>query len=340
MKKKGLRKKKRNRNQLLYYFVVIYVTCASVWWGYLLYEKNEELFLEREKALKAELFSTGEASNLETFYERPEYGVILAKHNRQKWMIIGEGIVFLILLLVGLWLVNRSLRKEVFLAKQQRNFLLSITHELKSPIASIRLAFDTFLKRKNLKPEQIGKLSRNAIKETERLHTLVNNILLAARLDAHFHLSMGALNLKTLLEGLVVQLREKYPNTRFAFSVEQDLPNIQGDRMGLTSVILNLLENAVKYCPKGSEIKIFLRQQEQNLVMEIADEGEGIPDSEKERIFEKFYRIGNEDTRKTKGTGLGLFIVKSIVDAHKGTIMVKDNQPNGAIFQIMLPILN
>ena len=255
-----MKRKRRNKNRVLYYVVLFYITLASIWWGYLLYDKNEVLFVEREKALKAELLRTGEATEA-TFYARPEYKVVLEKHNRQKWMILSEGIVFLILLLVGLWMVDRSLRKEVVLAKQQRNFLLSITHELKSPIASIRLAFDTFLKRKNLKPEQIGKLSQNAIKETERLHTLVNNILLAARLDTQYTLSLGAVNLKELVELIVVQLREKHSNTRFAFSATEDIPIMQGDRMGLTSVVLNLLENAVKYCPKGSEIKVTLKRE-------------------------------------------------------------------------------
>lgn len=330
--------KKRAGHRPFYYILILYVVVAYGWWSYLLYSKNEDV-----REAKVELIMTemkyNDGMSEDAILESMAYSDMQTYYDRQKWMIIGEGIVFFILLIVGMWLLNRGFRKEVALARQQRNFLLSITHELKSPIASIRLAFDTFLKRKDLlKPAQIGRLSQNAIKETERLHTLVNNILLAARIESSFHLSKGEVQMNDLLANIINTLREKYPNTRFAYDAKPDAPIIQADKMAITSVVLNLLENAVKYCPKGTEIKVQLKKILDHLVFEIIDQGEGIPDVEKERIFDKFYRIGNEDTRKTKGTGLGLYIVKNIILQHKGKIQVKDNQPRGAIFEVSLPI--
>lgn len=329
---------KKNKHRLFYYLLILYVVLAYGWWSYLLYSKNDDV-----REAKVELIMTemkyNKGMSEDAILESMAYSDVQNYYNSQESMIIAEGIVFFILLLVGMWLLNRGFRKEVALARQQRNFLLSITHELKSPIASIRLAFDTFLKRKEtLRPDQIGRLSQNAIKETERLHNLVNNILLAARIESSFQLFKGEVQLNELFTMVINGLREKYPNTRFAYENNTTIPVIQADRLALTSVILNLLENAVKYCPKETEIRVRLNQKGNNIVFEVIDQGDGIVDEEKEHVFEKFYRVGNEDTRRTKGTGLGLFIVKSIIMEHKGRILVKDNEPKGAIFEVTLPI--
>jgi signal transduction histidine kinase len=273
-----------------------------------------------------------------TFEDSDIYKSLIVDFERQKLMIMGEGSVFFVVLLIGIGFMNRSFRKEVALARQQRNFLLSITHELKSPIASIKLALDTFMKRPSLKPEQIKLLTKGALTETERLHNLVNNILLAARIETSFEISPEPLNFSDLILQNLKQVRTKFPNVRFNFQSNGDLSMIHGDRFALNSIIVNLLENAVKYSPKGDEVFIQLNENGKFLNFDVADKGVGVADEDKERIFEKFYRVGNEDTRKTKGTGLGLFIVKNMVTAHKGSIEIIDNQPIGTIFKVNLPI--
>ncbi|NJN78064.1 MAG: GHKL domain-containing protein [Saprospiraceae bacterium] len=272
------------------------------------------------------------------FEQSDIYQSLIRDFERQRLMIMGEGAVFFVVLLIGMGFLNRGFRKEVSLARQQQNFLLSITHELKSPIASIKLALDTFMKRPNLKPEQIQLLSRGALTETERLHNLVNNILLAARIETSFEISLEPLNFNDLIQENLKQVRTKFSNVRFDFQSNDELPMILGDRFALNSIIVNLLENAVKYSPKGDEVAIRLNKNGTFLHFEIADKGIGISNEDKERVFEKFYRVGNEDTRKTKGTGLGLFIVKNMITAHKGTIQILDNQPKGSIFKVVLPI--
>ena len=112
---------------------------------------------------------------------------------------------------------------------------------------------------------------------------------------------------------------------------------INADVSGMISIVTNLLENASKYSEVGSEIKIDLAEENNSIVLSVSDAGEGIPDEEKENIFMKFYRIGNENTRKKKGTGLGLFIVKNLVLLHNGAIEVKNNSPKGTIFALQFP---
>jgi signal transduction histidine kinase len=130
----------------------------------------------------------------------------------------------------------------------------------------------------------------------------------------------------------------KYPKADFQFEKKDDIPIIQAEKLGMTSVTLNLLENAVKYSSESPKITVDLRHQDHKILLDIADNGIGISDKDKKRIFEKFYRVGNEDTRTTKGTGLGLFIVQQIVKAHEGKISVEDNEPKGTKFKIELPV--
>jgi signal transduction histidine kinase len=144
------------RVSLLFYLLTAYILLQFAWWAYLLIDLNRTLYA-----------SSGE-------------GVIRLK----TWMIIGEGSVFLIFLLAGIFIMQRTIRKEIALVRQQRNFLLSITHELKTPIASIKLGLQTLQKRKSLSPEERKPFEESAIKNTERLHSLIDNVLLATRIES------------------------------------------------------------------------------------------------------------------------------------------------------------
>jgi signal transduction histidine kinase len=110
---------------------------------------------------------------------------------------------------------------------------------------------------------------------------------------------------------------------------------LNGDKFALTSVVTNLIENAVKYSPPCAEVEVSLKQKGDQIFFIVADFGIGINDQEKSRIFEKFYRVGSEETRKTKGTGLGLFIVKQVLDKHQAHIKVRNNNPSGTIFEVI-----
>lgn len=329
--------KKNIRLRLLSYGVIVYLLMAFAWWSVLLFIKNRDAFQAKEEYLKLVMAAEGHVNSEAAFYESDRYLKLERKYLGQERMIFGEAVVFVISLVIGVWLINRGYHREVTAAQQQRNFLLSITHELKSPLASIRLVFQTFLKRE-LPKQQVDKLSQTGIKETERLNTLVDDLLLSARLEAAYQIQLEELSFPDLLQEIILKLKDKYPKATFQLVQKAGVGEFIGDRLGITSVALNLLENAVKYSGKEPEIEVRLSQDGQKIKWEIADQGIGIPDKEKKNIFEKFYRVGNEDTRKTKGTGLGLYIVSEIVKAHKGSISVYDNQPNGTVFCIKLPI--
>lgn len=328
---------KNIRLRLLSYIVIAYMLIAFAWWSVLLFTKNRDAFIAKRELLKIGMAAEGLYENEQKFSQTPAYQDLYKKYQRQEWMILGEAGVFVISLVIGVYLINRGYNKEMNAAQQRRNFLLSITHELKSPIASIRLVLETFLKR-DLPKDKMDHFSNNALKETERLNTLVNDLLLSAKLESAYQPHLESLDLYGVLEEIIDKLRTKYPKINFNFSGQKELDPINGDKLGLTSVALNLLENAVKYAPESPEINIFLRQQNGTILLDIADEGMGIEDKEKKKIFQKFYRVGNEDTRHTKGTGLGLYIVNEIVRAHDGTITVADNKPKGTIFKIKLPV--
>ena len=254
------------------------------------------------------------------------------KHNR---MIRGEGAVLFLGLLLGIWIINRAFQKEISLTNQQRNFLLSITHELKSPIASIQLVLDTLRKRK-LDEKQQETLVGSAGKETERLHELVNNLLLSAKLDAAYTPTLEDIKIANLFEDLITKMKIRFPKATISMT-QNEVPSIKGDRQGLVSVFTNLVENAIKYGDNQSIIHIDYYYENDSFHFKISDNGIGIPIEERKKIFEKFYRVGNEDVRQTKGTGLGLYIVNRVIKAHRGTIQVLDNAPKGSVFHVVLP---
>lgn len=310
------------------WFVIAYLTAAFVWWACLLYKKNEES-LNFARKYYHELHS----KNGLDYHDQPDYQEVWEKHKRQHLMIVGEGCVFIALLFFGLFQINKSYRRELGVEKQRRNFLLSITHELKSPIAGIRLVLETLLKR-TLEKAQSDRLSQNALKDADRLQNLVNDLLLAARLEDRWQPQNEPVNLAELLTEAVNRLKIHFPERQFLVKIEAESPFLEGDRQGLTAVFQNLLENAVKYSPEDSPVSTRLFSEKNGLKFTVSDLGIGIPTVERGLVFGKFYRVGSEETRETKGTGLGLFIVREVLKAHKSSIAISENQPCGTVFTI------
>lgn len=270
----------------------------------------------------------------------PEYdiqkGELDKKLTLRLWMVVGEGSVFLVFLLFGIFKTRQSFQKEVLLANQQKNFLLSITHELKSPIASVKLYLQTLDKRK-LDEEKQKEILNKALVETDRLHGLVENLLLATKVDrGDYTPYFEDIDLSMLVESAVDKLAAELGSKAIIKKRIAVGLHVEGDSLALQSILYNLVENAVKYGGEGGQIGIALEKDNSEVLLSVADNGIGINGSEKEKVFDKFYRIGNEETRKTKGTGLGLYIVKSLVEKHSGKIAIKDNQPQGAVFEIRL----
>lgn len=321
------------------YAIIVYLLLAFGWWTILLLRETREAHNAKVDMLALELAIQKQIERPADFRLTENYAQLNERFIRQQRMIIGEAILLVLSIAGGMFLLYRNLRREISAAEQQRNFLLSITHELKSPLAGIRLILETFQRRRELKPELQQKLSTNALAETDRLTALVNDLLLSAKLENTYQLNQETIDLGAIVQDAADRVAMKYKTANLHVDIEEDLPTISGDRPGIISVVVNLLENAAKYSQPDPVIETSLqRGGSQELVWTVADNGVGIPDREKRRVWTKFYRVGNEDTRKTKGTGLGLFIVKEMVRRHHGHIEVEDNQPRGTVFKVYLPV--
>jgi signal transduction histidine kinase len=323
------------RNRFFTFLAMSYILFAFIWWTVLLFRKNEEANQAYIQSIRYELLKNGTYTTDEAMMQTPQYLAIKKLYDKHIRMILGEGTVLFLGLLLGIGIINRAFQKEISLTNQQRNFLLSITHELKSPIASISLVLDTLKKRK-LDEKQQETLVSSAGKETERLHELVNNLLLSAKLDAEYTPTLEDIKIANLFDDLITKMKIRFPKATISIN-PTEVPSIKGDRQGLVSVFTNLVENAIKYADNQAVININYFYEYDNFHFKISDNGIGIPTEERKKIFEKFYRVGNEDTRQTKGTGLGLYIVNRIIKAHRGTIQVLDNTPNGSVFHVVLP---
>lgn len=256
------------------------------------------------------------------------------KKNARVYMIVGEGTVFLLILLFGVYQVRKSIKRESELANQKSNFILSVSHELKTPIAATKLQLQTLIKH-DLERDKQKELLNNALTENNRLHKLVDNVLMANQIENNnLSIQKENLNLSELLENTVKRyFSEQLEKKTISLNIE---PNIfySGDKELLPSIFINLIENAIKYSFETISIEVIFKSINNKPLLEIKDQGCGISDKEKEIVFQKFFRSGSENTRKTKGTGIGLFIVKSICDLHQITIKILNNQPIGSIFQI------
>jgi two-component system phosphate regulon sensor histidine kinase PhoR len=260
--------------------------------------------------------------------------LLLIANPNSKGMVLGETSVFLFIFFVGAYYLQKAIDQERKLHHQQKNFLLSVTHELKSPLASIKLYLQTILKRE-LDPAQQKSFITNSLKDIERLDDLVENMLLATKIESNsYTFPKENFNLSELVNSVAGRLQIHTCSSQIIkLSVQQGIM-LKGDKFALTSVVTNLIENAVKYSPPCAEVQVSLKRSNGQIQFIVADSGIGINDQEKSRIFDKFYRVGSEDTRKTKGTGLGLFIVKQVLDKHQASIKVNNNQPSGTIFEV------
>lgn len=310
-----------------FYVLVVYVVLQFCWWLLLMGRLNNEVYQQRSQL--NELLHSNPA------HLEQENLALERKLQKRMWMITGEGLVFLGLVFTGVYQVRKSLQRMEALSRQQKNFLLSITHELKSPMASARLQLETIGKRA-LPPETQARLVAQGLADLERLDALTEQILLATRIENHHVvLHPEPLDAAGFISQKLLVLKHKW-GERLQMQLPSTLPVIT-DAAALESVVLNLVENALKYSPETEPVQVRARAAEKGWVLEVVDFGSGIAAKDKAQVFQKFYRSGNEETRKTKGTGLGLYIVQQLVSLQKGKVWVSDTQPRGATFTVSFP---
>lgn len=295
----------KRQTSVIFYILSVYVVLQFIWWGFHLIELTSEL------------------DDTEQFL------------SKRVTMIIGEGLVFFILLIAGLWKIQSSIRKDLKLAERQKNFLLSVTHELKTPLAANKLFWQT-LEKRELSPEQRQELIQKALQENERLETLIDNILNASRIENKaLEIVQEEIAISEMMNQLADKFEKKYPEQQFERSIEENI-TFRSDRSLLETIMRNLLENAVKYGDNQGSVTLYLYRNPSTLVLGVKDTGKGVEPEQKKLIFSKFYRSGNEETRSRKGTGLGLFITAEFTKMLGGSIVCKDNHPKGVDFQITL----
>lgn len=315
---------------IAYTLLLIYVVAAIIFWGYSLNKQGNVIFeLEKEK------ITLQQSNNLHLNYDK-EFKSIQDKKIKRTKQFLGEGSTFLLIILLSASIVYYAYYRQRKLSKLQQNFMLSVTHELKTPIAGIKLNMQTLEKRKLDEDIQM-KLIKSSVNETNRLNDLCNNILIATQLEnTSKAIYTEDVSLEQILSEVIDEMRARYRDLKIALNVYEEDKIIRGDATIWKLVISNLIENARKYSPKDEPIVIEMKQVEGKTLIAVIDRGNGIPDTEKKKIFEKFYRIGNENTRSSKGTGLGLFIVKKIIKMYKYDISVKNNIPKGSIFEVTI----
>ena len=297
----------KRQTVIIFYLLGVYVFLQFAWWGYHLIELTSELKKAPTETAKRTV------------------------------MVLGEGLVFFIILLLGLWKIRSSIRKELQLTKNQNNFLLSVTHELKTPLASTRLMLQT-MRKHDLSDEKRNDLLEKALEENHRLETLIDNILNATRLEHNaLRPALEKFNLSEKVKEICSRFQKRHSNTPFNLQIADSI-TAMADVFFMDCILSNLLDNAVKYAGTQGAITVELSQNNSEVHLSVSDNGAGIPEEEKGSIFRKFYRSGNEEIRLQKGSGLGLYIVSELVRLQNGTILLSQSENGGAKFQVTLPL--
>ena len=307
----------------LFIAMIVFLLAQGIWWVVFMARLVDE-----KVSLAAELGAS------------PEFIEAIHQEEISRQIMVGlEGIVFLALFFVGAWLIYRSLVKTEEIKFHQQNFLMAVTHELKTPLASISVYIDA-LKSDKIPQEKKLEVIPKIREDVSRLEKLVENVLEAGRFQrSGYTLDREQIDLSQLtgerLDKLVsLPLAGPLHITR---NLESNII-LYGDRSALGRAIDSILENSLKYADTGSAIiDVNLSSRNQEIMLEISDNGIGLEKKDLVRVFERFYRVGNELTRRSAGTGLGLYLCREIIRAHGGKVTADSpGLGKGTRFTIML----
>jgi len=311
---------------VVYWFLLAYMIVALVWWYILLEKQNHSMTHLKTLQLSATIDSSSNPDK----YNRAIH-TIQDEKKRNTTTYVSEGITFLALILIGAVFVYRAVHQQLKVQQQQQNFMMAITHELKTPIAVARLNLETLLKHQ-LDDTKRQKLIHMTLQETSRLNNLATNILVSSQLEGgRKRIAKEELNFSDLVNNALQDFTHRFPDRLWQSKIEDEV-DLNGDSLLLEILVNNLLENATKYSPKDGVITCELTSMKNRIIFSVSDQGNGIADEEKKKIFQKFYRIGSEQTRTTQGTGLGLYLCKKIAEDHNADIELTDNTPTGSNF--------
>ncbi len=311
-----------NRATVIYWLLLIYVVAALIWWFIALNLQNRQM-----TEYKLNLLNRDDGAYL------LKEAKIFNERDRMTRAYISEGLVFLSVIGVGAIFLYGAIIRQMRIQRQQQNFMMAITHELKTPISIARLNMET-LQKHALDDAKKEKILKSSLQEINRLNALTGNILVSAQLEGgSYRFNKEELDFSQVVADCCQDFMNRFPNRPWKNDLEAGL-FISGDPLLMPILVNNLIENAVKYSPPEASVSVVLKTEGQQGVLEVRDEGPGIPKKEQKRIFKKFYRVGNEDTRTAKGTGLGLYLCRKITQDHNMRLQVSDNQPRGSIFTV------
>jgi signal transduction histidine kinase len=257
---------------------------------------------------------------------------------RTEFLILGT---LSLLLAIGMFFTYRNVTRELALAKLKSDFVSNVSHELRTPLALIRLYAETLELGRIATPAKQHEYHEIIRKESERLSGLINNILDFSRIEAgRKEYSFRETDVADLVRSTLESYRYEIEQNGFQFEqkIDDNLPQLRVDREAIARSLLNLVNNAVKYSATEKYLRVCLYRSNGSVNLEVIDHGIGIPDGEQPKIFEKFYRVGDPLVHNTKGSGLGLSLVRHIVRAHNGEVTVESTPGKGSKFVITLPV--
>jgi signal transduction histidine kinase len=261
-----------------------------------------------------------------------------ARFLRYNYIVLAALSLFMV---AGIFLTYRNISKEMNLARQKSDFVANVSHELRTPLALIRLYAETLELGRLSAKEKYQEYFRIIREESERLTALINNILDFSRIDAgRKEYEFQETNLGELVHSTLDSYRFQIQQNGFGFeeNISPDIPPVNVDREAIARSLLNLVNNALKYSKDEKYIGVSLYRVNGSVNLEVRDRGIGIPVNEQEKIFEKFYRCGDPLVHNVKGSGLGLSLVRHIVRAHGGDVLVESVPDQGSKFTIALPL--
>ncbi|WJV31508.1 ATP-binding protein [Rossellomorea sp. AcN35-11] len=218
-------------------------------------------------------------------------------------------------------------------------FVSTVSHELRTPLSSV-LGFTELMLTKELKPERTKKYLTTIYQEAKRLTSLINDFLDVQRMESGRQtFEKKYEDVTPIIQQVIDNQRVNAPNHSFNLARDTDYTIVLGDKDKLSQAFTNLISNAIKYSPDGGTITVLFREGEESIFIEVRDEGLGIPQDAIPNLFTKFYRVDNSDRRRIGGTGLGLTIVKEIIETHDGEISVSSEVGKGSVFTVRLPMV-
>jgi signal transduction histidine kinase len=250
-------------------------------------------------------------------------------------------LVIVIILAFGLFFTLQTINNEIHLSRMKSNFMSTVSHEFKSPLTSIRQLAEMLVRGRVPSTEKQQKYYETILQQSERLSHLIDNILDFSKIEEGQKVFRFENNdIIPLVSDIVGSFQEHTADEGFQISLEisEPIPHVSFDREAMEQVIHNLLDNACKYSGDSRTIELRLFLKGNKVFFSVRDYGIGIRKEDHDKIFSRFYRAGEELTQGVKGSGIGLTIVKQIVDAHHGDISVESNPDKGSIFTVMLPV--